>query len=196
MEDFFAGVFCYSTISRAVKSLQKKQLIITGNYNKRSSDKTQWFALNLEEISKLKSIKVLQDETGCCTVQQVGVAERNKVLQDATGNVAERNRVLQDATTLPENTQRLQETHTKKGVREFFIPGEIMDKLRKFYPRVEVPEVFKREVSKEIKSKADLELFGKAIREYSYTDEVNRGAVMGIGKFCTLWREYARRAAG
>lgn len=47
-----------STINRIIHSLQEKQLIIVRNYNQKSYDKTRWFAINFEEVAKLKSIEI------------------------------------------------------------------------------------------------------------------------------------------
>lgn len=47
-----------ATIHRIVKSLEAKNLIKTGNYNKLAFDRTQWFAINWVECNKLNSITV------------------------------------------------------------------------------------------------------------------------------------------
>lgn len=51
-----------STIHRAITHLKKREIIITANYNKHAYDRTRWFALNIDGINKLKSIKMVQDE--------------------------------------------------------------------------------------------------------------------------------------
>jgi hypothetical protein len=68
-----------ATINRAIKSLEKKGLILVGNFNKYKYDRTRWFAINLEEARKLKSIRVkggkigtAQTGTATPTVERVG----------------------------------------------------------------------------------------------------------------------------
>lgn len=46
------------TIQRAIKSLVRKNLIIEGEYNKKSYDRTKWYAINFEGVEKLESISV------------------------------------------------------------------------------------------------------------------------------------------
>lgn len=50
------------TISRIIKSLVNSKYIVTGNYNKRKGDQTQWFALVPDTISRLKSVVLLPIE--------------------------------------------------------------------------------------------------------------------------------------
>jgi len=47
-----------ATIQRSLISLEKKGYIAKGNYNKRKSDRTMWYALNYEKLSELKTIRV------------------------------------------------------------------------------------------------------------------------------------------
>ncbi len=49
------------TISRIVKALAEKELIVIGNYNKLGYDRTQWFALNETGIARLKSVLIHPD---------------------------------------------------------------------------------------------------------------------------------------
>lgn len=48
-----------TTISRIIKDLLENKFIVIGNFNKTRLDRTQWFALNEEGISKLKSVQLL-----------------------------------------------------------------------------------------------------------------------------------------
>jgi DnaD/phage-associated family protein len=48
----------HETINRAINSLIKLELLDSGNYNQNRYDKTRWFSLNEEGISKLKSISI------------------------------------------------------------------------------------------------------------------------------------------
>jgi hypothetical protein len=52
------------TVNRAINELTDKTLLIDGNYNKLSYDKTRWFALNDAEINKLGVVVVVyQNDT-------------------------------------------------------------------------------------------------------------------------------------
>lgn len=50
------------TIDRVIHSLVSKGLIVVGNYNARKSDRTRWFALNVENARKLSAIIISQNE--------------------------------------------------------------------------------------------------------------------------------------
>ena len=51
-----------ATINRVIKSLENRGLITVGNFNRKKYDKTRWFAINIGEAEKLKSIKVVKRE--------------------------------------------------------------------------------------------------------------------------------------
>ena len=44
-----------STIKRTIRSLEKKGLIITGNYNKVKIDKTKWYTIDYEKLERMTS---------------------------------------------------------------------------------------------------------------------------------------------
>lgn len=84
------------TISRIIKALEKRELLIVGNYNKSGFDRTQWFALNEEGINKLQSVKlqpapIYQNDK---RVSQNDEIESNNLI----------NRSSQIDTTIPETT--------------------------------------------------------------------------------------------
>lgn len=93
------------TISRIIKALEKRELLIVGNYNKSGFDRTQWFALNEEGINKLQSVKlqpapIYQNDK---RVYQNDEIESNNLI----------NRSNQNDTTIPETTT---ETTQRGGV--------------------------------------------------------------------------------
>ncbi len=91
--------FCFwslSTINRAIRNLEERKLIFVANYNATSYDRTRWFALNAEEINKLKSIKMA--EAAICQNDKSNVS--NWQIEDS--NLA--NRSSQTDTTIPETT--------------------------------------------------------------------------------------------
>jgi hypothetical protein len=93
LEDMKEKAFPYwsiATISRIINNLVSGNLLKkTDSYNKRKNDRTQWFSLNIDGLSKLKSIKV--------------------ILQNAKTISQNAKSTLQNETTLPENTP--EETH-------------------------------------------------------------------------------------
>lgn len=48
----------YSTINRAVQSLEARHLITVENFNRRNYDKTRWFSIDLDVAAGLHSIAV------------------------------------------------------------------------------------------------------------------------------------------
>ena len=78
------------TIRRTIKSLADGGYIVIGNYNRRKGDNTQWFALEPDKLSSLKSVIVV-------AVSEGGVSKRDRVSQDVTPP-------QQNETTLPETT--------------------------------------------------------------------------------------------
>lgn len=79
------------TIRRTLQSLESQGYIHIANYNQRKGDRTQWFALDPERLSTLKSIVVLPVDT--ITL----VSKRDKLSQNETPT-------QQNVTTLPETT--------------------------------------------------------------------------------------------
>lgn len=54
-----------STIRRTINSCIKQNFIITGNYNKLGIDKTKWYSINYEEINRVSSPSVQNEQTMC-----------------------------------------------------------------------------------------------------------------------------------
>lgn len=54
-----------STVRRALSSLEKQELIITGNYNKMKADKTKWYTVNYEKYEGLNSPSVQNEQSNC-----------------------------------------------------------------------------------------------------------------------------------
>lgn len=92
------------TISRTIRNLENKHLIIIGNFNKLGYDRTQWFSLNEEGINSLHSVAIYQN--GKC-ISQNGTSIYHFDEMDHTKMV---NGSYQNDTTIPESTQRLPES--------------------------------------------------------------------------------------
>ncbi len=54
----------YSTINRAVQSLESRGLITVENFNRRNYDKTRWFSIDLDAAAGLQSIAVKRPQGG------------------------------------------------------------------------------------------------------------------------------------
>jgi hypothetical protein len=95
-----------TTISRIVKSLEEKQLIIIGNFNKLGYDRTQWYALNEMGISKLTS--VLMHSDAILQNEKWNYQNEKSILQNGDIDHAKmKNGSSQNETTIPEITQRV-----------------------------------------------------------------------------------------
>jgi predicted alpha-1,6-mannanase (GH76 family) len=63
-----------ATINRVINSLENRGLINVGNFNRKKYDKTRWFAINIGEATKLKSIKVVKREQ-CAFQNELGLVQ-------------------------------------------------------------------------------------------------------------------------
>jgi hypothetical protein len=94
------------TISRIVKALEEKELIIIGNYNKLGYDRTQWYALNDVGIAKLTSVLMHSDaiyhndksiSQNGKSIYQIDMIDSNKMI----------NGTQQNDTTIPKITHEI-----------------------------------------------------------------------------------------
>jgi len=54
-----------ATIRRSITSLEKKNLIITGNFNKLKIDNTKWYTINYEELERVSRPCAQNEQTEC-----------------------------------------------------------------------------------------------------------------------------------
>ena len=87
------------TIQRAIKSLEEKNLIIVGNFNKLGYDRTQWFALNEDGINSLHSIAIYQNDK---SIYQNDRIDHNKMINGS----------YQIDKTIPESTHKNTQKNT------------------------------------------------------------------------------------
>lgn len=102
------------TISRIIKSLEQRGLIhVRNDLNKLGYDRTQWYALNAENINILHSVAIFQNEK-CNTPQQDAIFQNEKSIfqSDRMEAIKMKNGSDQLETTIPETTT---ETTTEKG---------------------------------------------------------------------------------
>lgn len=108
LHDNFFPWWSLMTISRIIKTLQSKNLLIVGNYNKSGFDRTQWFALNEEGISRLESVKLQVSpiyQNGKW-ISQNGEIDPNKMV----------NRSQQNDTTIPKTTTETTQSGGKRRI--------------------------------------------------------------------------------
>lgn len=94
-----------ATISRIVKTLEEKELITIGNFNKLGYDRTQWFALNDVGIARLTS--VLMQSDAISQNEKWTFQNAKSILQnDQMDHVKLQNGLDQNETTIPKSTQK------------------------------------------------------------------------------------------
>ena len=96
MQEKAFAFWSVATVSRTAKSLLDKGLIIEGNYNKKNYDNTRWFALNYEELSKLKSIIIRGYE-----------GSETPPIQNETPLFHSESPLFQNETTIPQITPQI-----------------------------------------------------------------------------------------
>ena len=92
----------HETIRRTIKNLKDAGYILIGSFNKRKGDNTQWFALEPDKCSQLKSVLCHE------AVEEKAVTKRDRLSQNEQP-------LPQNVTTLPEITT---ETTTKESTRK------------------------------------------------------------------------------
>ncbi len=70
LKDRYFPWWSIATISRTMKSLEEKGLIISGNFNRAGFDRTQWYALNEEGLRSLESIRLEDERQGGKPISQ------------------------------------------------------------------------------------------------------------------------------
>ena len=99
-----------ATCNRAINSLIAKNLIhVTDKYNKKAYDKTRWFALNVEALSKLSSIAILMEQDGKAVVFQ----SETPLSQNETAPFQSETPLSQNETRSNQNETTIQEITTK-----------------------------------------------------------------------------------
>lgn len=78
-----------ATIRRTVTSLEKKNLIITGNFNKLKIDNTKWYTINYEELEHMGRPCAQNEQTECskCAHGHVQNEQTNTIDYTETNNI-------------------------------------------------------------------------------------------------------------
>jgi len=108
MQDEVFPFWSIDKINRIVNNLLKQKLIfVNTSYNKFSYDKTRWFAINFDTVSKLNSLKV-NDFTPTLSQNKTPLyGNADEQNQDVTSTLSQnRTGVSQNKTTIPETTTR------------------------------------------------------------------------------------------
>lgn len=103
-----------TTISRIVKALEERELIVIGNYNKLGYDRTQWYALNDVGIARLSSVLL---HTDAIFQNEKSILQNEKsIFQNGDiDHVKMKNGSSQNETTIPKSTHK--NTQESEGVK-------------------------------------------------------------------------------
>ena len=110
LRDLRDSYFCWwslDTISRTLKRLEAGNFILIGNYNRRRNDKTQWFALNYDQLARLKSISITPHQPGPAAVRiSDRASEKRTGVSEIAAEVSENQaKESESQTTLPESPE-------------------------------------------------------------------------------------------
>jgi hypothetical protein len=94
-----------ATINRTIQSLEELGLIHVGNYNKASYDRTRWFAMNIEGLSKLHSLRVIECEPEP-PVEDDDDEYGTASTQNGTPSTQNGTASAQDGTTIPQKSSQ------------------------------------------------------------------------------------------
>lgn len=110
-----------ATISRILRNLEELKLIKIGCFNKKGYDRTQWFALNAEGISSLKSVCI------DVAIFQNEKCKRAPIFQNEKCILQDEKTILQNETTIPESpTENPTESPSENSEEEETeIPGNL-----------------------------------------------------------------------
>ncbi|WP_408954753.1 hypothetical protein [Natroniella sp. ANB-PHB2] len=75
-----------STLRRTIKNLEKEELVITDNFNKAGFDKTKWYTINFEVLSKIEN-KIKEEEQSAQNEQTTVQNEQRKCSKRTDGAV-------------------------------------------------------------------------------------------------------------
>ena len=139
-----------ATVNRTLKSIEEKKLVHVGNFNKHKYDKTRWFSINWEIASELKSIKIIDSETG-------------GVFQNDTRSNHNDTRSTQNDTTIPETTTETT-TEVKKRKEEGFIKSEMAIVYAEEFPMNGMSNLT-LDLLKEIEEFYSVDMFKMAIKK-------------------------------
>ncbi len=131
-ENYFPFWSC-STINRAIKGLIEKNLIFVANFNKYKYDRTRWFAINYDEVNKIRGVEVrgfknLQQNSNSqndLRSNQDGVCETQNRTADSQKDLLSN----QDGTTIPE-TPTETPAHVKLNKAGFDNPAIISRNIK------------------------------------------------------------------
>jgi hypothetical protein len=84
-----------STIRRIITGLERKELIITGNFNKMSMDRTKWYRINYDKLEEISSM-CSNWTAPCVQNEQMQVTNMNRAIPETNTEIS-----------LPKNDQRI-----------------------------------------------------------------------------------------
>lgn len=149
----FPWIKTRARLTRYFDDLEKRGLIITGNFNKAKFDKTKWYRIDYDALQKFEQ-RLYQNDTTSASKQDNGVSQN-----DATSASKQSNPMSQNGATytnrLPETTTRDYQENTAEStsenaadsqrvenpfdlVRQYRINANVGDHLTKFLKAIDV----------------------------------------------------------
>lgn len=149
----FPWIKTRARLTRYFDDLEKRGLIITGNFNKAKFDKTKWYRIDYDALQKFEQ-RLYQNDTTNASKQDNGVSQN-----DATSASKQSNPMSQNGATytnrLPETTTRDYQENTAEStsenaadsqrvenpfdlVRQYRINANVGDHLTKFLKAIDV----------------------------------------------------------
>jgi hypothetical protein len=187
-----------ATIARTLKSLEERQLITIGNFNRAGFDRTQWYTLDFEGIATLTSIRV-----------------DTSISQNETWTSHAATSVSQDEPTIPETTSETTQRDRSNGTQprrmlsrqdRATIEAMITDYAREFRDQAPLDSSVGRALNLYAESGLDLDRFLATMQEARAATQRASGSILaetddGSGRkakmaywFATL-EDLLRRAA-
>ncbi|WP_246879920.1 hypothetical protein [Bacillus suaedae] len=105
-----------STIRRAISELEKEELFLVDNFNKKGYDKTKWYTINYSKLRKSVNSPCVQNEQSVCSDRT------DRYGQNEQMDVFKMNRPIPDITT--DNTTTTEDNVDKLGNRFLELRGK------------------------------------------------------------------------
>ncbi|AGV99376.1 phage replication protein [Bacillus thuringiensis serovar morrisoni str. 4AA1] len=160
-----------STMKRMFNKLEKEGYLLTGNYNKKGFDRTKWYSIDYERLTyascqneSMESVKMNQ----CNVSEWPDPKHQNESMQQVNMTL-----------TIPETTQRIPETTTKKVADTVEVPK----KNNKIVYSPEFEEVWKHYPKKRNKPKC-YTIYKNAVENKHHNHDVILYGVIQYAKEC------------
>jgi len=146
-----------ATIARTIKSLEERQLITVGNFNRAGFDRTQWYTLNYEGVAILTSIRV-----------DTAISQNEKSMSHAATSASQVETAIPETTS--ETTQRdlSKDTQPERLIprrEQAIIEAMVTDYAQELRDRAPLASSVSRAVNLYIDSGLDIDRFLDLLQE-------------------------------